>query len=128
MRILVVDDEPAVRHVIERTLLKFDHQVLAAPSANEAAALVLDSWEPIDAAVLDVGLIGLKGTEFGKLLFNLFPNIRLVFITGTPDAPVVQTRPPGSALLAKPFNLSTLLSVLGADPAIGAAAAQSASR
>ena len=81
---------------------------------------MLDFPQAPDAPVLDIGLLGMTGIEFGKLLTGLFPEVRLVFITGWPDRPEALTRPEGSVLLAKPFPLSSLLAALGAqaDPAI----------
>jgi DNA-binding response OmpR family regulator len=127
MRILVVDDEPAIRHLIDRLLTRRGHHVLVAPSAGEANAMVLDSWLPIDAAVLDIGLPGMNGLAFGELLVGLFPGIRLIFISGWAEWPGHENRPAGSALLSKPFNMANLLTELGINDSMGSAAGPSTS-
>jgi DNA-binding response OmpR family regulator len=94
MRILVVDDEPAIRHLIDRYLTRQGHNVFVAPSAGEANALVLDSWQPFDAAVLDIRLPGIDGVACGELLRGLFPGIRVIFISGSTLADTSSCRRP----------------------------------
>jgi CheY-like chemotaxis protein len=59
MRILVVDDEPAVREAVERALRLEGHDVLLAADGQEALG-ALDSRPP-DAIVLDVLMPGMDG-------------------------------------------------------------------
>jgi two-component system response regulator MprA len=61
MRILVVDDEPAVREALERALRLDGHEVLLAGDGREALA-TLESRPP-DAMVLDVLMPHLDGLE-----------------------------------------------------------------
>jgi two-component system, OmpR family, response regulator MprA len=61
MRILVVDDEPAVREAVERALRLEGHDVLLAGDGLEALAS-LDS-RPADAVVLDVLMPRVDGLE-----------------------------------------------------------------
>ena len=81
MRLLVVEDEAAVRHVIDRVLTGHGHHVVAAPSAIEATALLLDFPEPPDVALLDLVLPGMSGLDYAERLAWQFPMIRLVFMT-----------------------------------------------
>ena len=52
MRILVVDDEPAVREAVERALRLDGHDVALAADGGQALD-ALNAW-PADAIVLDV--------------------------------------------------------------------------
>jgi two-component system response regulator MprA len=61
MRILVVDDEPAVREAVERALRLDGHDVLLACDGDEALA-TLDERPP-DAVVLDVLMPRVDGLE-----------------------------------------------------------------
>ena len=61
MKILVVDDEPAVRTSLERALSLEGYDVRLA--ADGAAALDRLAAEPPDAVVLDVSMPGLDGLE-----------------------------------------------------------------
>ena len=61
MRILVVDDEPAVRDALERALRLDGYEVALASDGREAVRSQADA--PPDAVVLDVLMPGLDGLE-----------------------------------------------------------------
>src|SRR5688572_4448972 len=61
MRILVVDDEPAVREAVERALRLEGHDVALAADGGQALD-ALDAWPP-DAVVLDVLMSRIDGLE-----------------------------------------------------------------
>ena len=56
-RVLVVDDDPNLRHLVSVRLQKAGHRVLVADSAAEALAVVQDRGAP-DVVVLDVTMPG----------------------------------------------------------------------
>jgi CheY-like chemotaxis protein len=85
VRILVVEDESAIRHLIDRLLTPRGHHVLTAEAPAHAAALLLDFPDPLDLALLDISLPGMSGIEYSAHLRSQFPALRLVFITGWPD-------------------------------------------
>ena len=66
MRILVVDDEPAVRTALERALLLERYDVTLAADGREALD-VLAAIQP-DAIVLDVAMPGVDGLEVCRRL------------------------------------------------------------
>jgi two-component system response regulator MprA len=66
MRILVVDDEHAVRDALRRALDLAGYDVQIAPAAETALGLVRE--RPPDAIVLDVLLPGMDGVELCRLL------------------------------------------------------------
>lgn len=66
MRLVVVDDDRALREVLRRTLTLAGYQVALAESGAEALAQALDA-EP-DAIVLDIGLPDIDGLEVCRQL------------------------------------------------------------
>jgi two-component system response regulator MprA len=66
VRVLVVDDEPAVRQAVRRALSFEGYDVLLA--AEGAEALTLLSSEPVDVVVLDVLMPQLDGLEVCRRL------------------------------------------------------------
>jgi two-component system response regulator MprA len=66
MRILVVDDEPALRSSLERALALDRHEVELAEDG--AAALDRLALAPVDAVVLDVAMPGVDGLEVCRRL------------------------------------------------------------
>lgn len=63
-RILVVDDNPAARYALSRSLLHAGMQVSTAGSAEEASPLAAGA----DAMVVDVHLPGMSGLAFCRRL------------------------------------------------------------
>jgi two-component system response regulator MprA len=66
MKILVVDDEPALRSSLERALGLDRHDVELAQDGNEALDRL--ALAPVDAVVLDVSMPGLDGLEVCRRL------------------------------------------------------------
>jgi two-component system, OmpR family, response regulator MprA len=66
MRILVVDDEPALRSSLERALGLDRHEVELAEDGREALDRL--ALAPVDAVVLDVSMPGLDGLEVCRRL------------------------------------------------------------
>ena len=112
MRFLVVEDDAAVRHVIDRGLTGHGHHVVAAPSVVEAMTLILDFPDPPDVALLDLLLPGMGGLEYAELLVRQFPMVRLVFMTGWYEGPQIAEAEARGALLMKPFSIQTLLTAV----------------
>jgi CheY-like chemotaxis protein len=62
--ILVVDDEPGVRRVVERTLREAGFEVTSASNGAEALDRLRANDPPIAAIVLDVGMPSMNGYQF----------------------------------------------------------------
>jgi two-component system, cell cycle sensor histidine kinase and response regulator CckA len=116
--ILVVDDEPQVRALAARALAEDGFDVLQAPDAITALALLQD---PLGArvalVVTDIVMPGLQGHELGRLLHHLMPTLPVLYMSGyaRPDFNSEDVR----HWLPKPFSLSDLVEMARAlcDPA-----------
>jgi two-component system response regulator MprA len=109
MRILVVDDEPAVREAVERALRLEGHDVLLAADGQEALG-ALDSRPP-DAIVLDVLMPRVDGLELCRRMRRRGDRTPVLMLTAR-DA--VSDRVAGldagaDDYLIKPFALEELL-------------------
>ncbi len=92
-RILVVDDDDAIRRVLRGYLERAGFTVVDA--ADAATALELVSGEaPPDAIVSDVLMPGMSGLDFYAHLAQRAPTLchRLVFLTGANRVPAVHQR------------------------------------
>jgi len=78
--ILVVEDEPAVRRLVSRTLERAGYAVLVADSAASAAALW--SRTPVDLLLTDVVMPGVNGPELARRFRADRPGARVVFMSG----------------------------------------------
>jgi CheY-like chemotaxis protein len=113
--VLVVEDEPLVRRVIERSLSRSGYHVTTASSPSEAVALV-DGGLTYDLLVSDLMLPEMTGQQLAALLTPRVP-ARTLFISGYTDATLGDADgvlPDGVAFLQKPFVPAGLLAAVGA--------------
>lgn len=113
-RVLLVDDEPAIRKVIERMLEAEGYEVLHAGDGAEALEL---AWrEPVDTIVLDMRMPGMSGLEVCRQL-RADPRTEhtpVVFVTDMADRQFRRDALHAGAtdFLAKPFDEIELLARL----------------
>jgi len=110
-RLLIVEDDPALRTLLRTTLSGLDLELREAESA-ELAAEIVRSWRP-NLLILDVALPGLDGLTFCSELKNDPANeAAIVLLTGAAMT-LSEARAAGAdALLAKPFSPLDLLELL----------------
>lgn len=85
-RILVVDDDPAVRELLSAALARRGYHVTCAEEPEEAAALLVH--REFDLLCVDLDLSGLSGLEGLSLLAEARARVArlgIVVITGNPD-------------------------------------------
>ncbi|MGH3385194.1 MAG: response regulator transcription factor [Nocardioidaceae bacterium] len=114
MRILVVDDDPAVRESLRRSLQFNDYSVALAADGAEALARI--AAEPPDALVIDVMMPRLDGLETTRALRSAGNDVPILVLTAR-DA--ISDRVDGldagaDDYLTKPFALDELLARLRA--------------
>ncbi|MHB1294009.1 MAG: PAS domain S-box protein [Anaerolineae bacterium] len=111
-RILVVDDESAVRGLLQRVLTRQGHQVTACDGG--AAALAALEESVFDVLITDLGMPEVSGHQVARRARELYPQMPIVLSTGWGDSiSPDQVRSLGAnALLSKPFTLNELASVL----------------
>jgi two-component system, OmpR family, response regulator MprA len=108
VRILVVDDDRAVREALRRALTLAEYEVQLAEDGPQAIELVAQALP--DAAVLDIGLPGIDGLEVCRRLRRLGNRVPILMLTAR-DA--VADRIDGldagaDDYLVKPFDVGEL--------------------
>jgi signal transduction histidine kinase/ActR/RegA family two-component response regulator len=81
-RILVVEDEAAVREALVEALARHGHVALAASDGEEALALL--EREPFEAAVVDLALAGRSGLEVAQAAKRRRPGTPVIVVTAWP--------------------------------------------
>jgi CheY-like chemotaxis protein len=109
-RILVVEDEPAVRAAVVQQLTSLGYTV--AEAANGSAGLeLLGSRQTYDLLLTDVVMPGpVNGKALAEKAIKLSPNLRVLFMSGySGDAiSTLGSLNPGTILLSKPFRKADL--------------------
>jgi PAS domain S-box-containing protein len=120
-RILVVDDDPAVREVTSSMLRQSGYGVTEVES-GEAALAALARGEPYDLLVVDMVMPGLAGTEMVRRARGRWPGLRVLFVTGYTQVEASNPTIADDPLIKKPFRLGDLCAAVAAamqrnDPA-----------
>jgi signal transduction histidine kinase/ActR/RegA family two-component response regulator len=80
--ILVVEDEPAVRDTIARSLRAYGYPVAEAASGQEALELVSQPPAPPALVIADVVMPGMSGGELAAQLQERWPGLPVLFTSG----------------------------------------------
>ena len=108
--VLIVEDDPAVRHLLRSVLEEHGYQCVVAIDADSAREVVR-SPARIDLLITDVGLPGIDGRQLAHQARDLRPGLKVLFITGYADHMAISDGnfEPGMELLTKPFPFELLL-------------------
>lgn len=112
--VLVVDDEPIVRHVLAQMLTECEYEVLLASGGDEALELFNQHDEDIKTVLTDMKMPGMNGTTLLRTLRATNPNVRLVATSGVNTAGLAQEALAAGAteFVAKPYTTLDLLRAL----------------
>jgi two-component system cell cycle sensor histidine kinase/response regulator CckA len=109
-RVLVVDDDAAVRAITSRILAAQGYDVVSA-SSGEEALLTLESSEPFSIVVSDVVMGQMTGMVLAERLASERPNLPVLLVTGfAPPAELVAH--PLLDLVTKPLTGASLVAAV----------------
>src|SRR5512137_2201666 len=111
-RILIVDDEPAICHVLRSVLLDEQYLVETAMTAKDALSkLALVSF---DLAIVDLYLPGINGLQLAEAIRFLDPQTPVILMTayGTTAFELMASHPAITHYVHKPFNLDVMLALI----------------
>jgi len=114
MKILVVDDEPALLNIVARILTKQGHTVEKADNGQQAWDLFSHSSDTFDVILTDVRMPGIDGLGLLRLIRENGYRIQVIFMAGHVDstmaASISELR--SVEVILKPFGKEKLVSVL----------------
>lgn len=121
LRVLVVDDDPATREVIERDFARRGWMIQCAAAANEALQLLLIGM--FDVVVVDLRMPGMDGLAFIREAKKIWPWQGFVILSGHLDGQIVaEARSEGvEEIRAKPDGVMDLADAVMAEAAREAA-------
>ena len=111
-RILLVDDDPAVRKGMARVLKRAGYDVVLAGDGIEALREMRDTTRPYDLVVTDAVMPRMGGRELCESIARLWPRPLCLICSGYDAGTLDEAflRQPGREFLAKPFDNDELLS------------------
>lgn len=108
--ILVIDDDPDTRDVIQSTLEAAGHEITLASDGRQGVER--HRARPADLVITDLYMPGQEGLETIKQLRMEFPDVRIIAMSGKPTGSTMLTvaqRLGAAIVLHKPFLPDELL-------------------
>jgi len=112
MNILIVDDEPLIREIFQRSLNKYEHSLTVC--ANGTQALEAINSKSFNLFFLDLILPDLSGVELIKCIRNRDEKVPVVITTGSYDSDQVNMVMAYNpfVVLNKPFTIDTIKNIV----------------
>lgn len=109
-KVLVVDDEDAVRRLLRRVLEGVGVQVLEAADGDQALGLIQALEAPPDLVLTDRWMPGLTGEELAERICQTYPGLPILLMSGDgPDrSPALLASIGVQRVLAKPVGVQDL--------------------
>ncbi|MCA3187790.1 MULTISPECIES: response regulator transcription factor [unclassified Cupriavidus] len=107
MRVLIVEDDPRVRHWLGTRLQQNGHDCRLTDTGEQALELIRD--EAFDAVLLDRMLPGIDGIEVLRALADPHPPVMVLSAVDQPCDRVEGLRAGAGDYLGKPFDFTELL-------------------
>jgi CheY-like chemotaxis protein len=107
-RILIVDDDAAVRETAVMLIEELGYRTEAAASAIDALKLLGD--DDIDAVLTDVVMPGMNGFQLAQRIRAVRPGMPVICVTGY--ANVIDDRSCCDIVLQKPYRTATIARML----------------
>jgi len=123
LTVMVVDDEPSVRHLASAMLRRSGCTVIEASDGLQAERTAAEHKEDINVLLTDIVMPGMRGPELAARLRSARPMLRVVYMSGFRDTePLADVERGEAVFLAKPFLRAALLSAI---TGVGASAGRS---
>lgn len=117
--VLVIEDEPDVRHVLERTLTTLGANVVLAADGASALLLLQQRTTP-SVAIVDLTMPHMDSHDLLETLHQQYPDMALIATSGHDPKTLPDLPPHVSSFLPKPFSFKQLIrSLTDVLPATG---------
>jgi len=112
-RILVIDDDPDTRAMLEQTLKPAGYEVISAADGREGVERYRAS--PADLVITDLYMPNQDGSETIRELRSSFPEVAIIAMSGTPNTGTMLSIAQNVAavgILRKPFVADELIAAV----------------
>ena len=115
-RVLLADDDAAMRDLVCRSLIAEGHTVVVAHDGQEALDLAHSAAAPFDILVTDVQMPGVDGIALANEMLGDKPSLKVVLMSGLQSemARADNLKTQGAKFISKPFTLEQIRSLVRA--------------
>jgi two-component system, cell cycle sensor histidine kinase and response regulator CckA len=107
--VLLIDDDDQVRGMCKSFLEEIGFRVLAAGDGLEALLLATQWKGALDLVITDVVIPKMGGAELGRVFGEIWPEVHVLYMSGSPKEIVGQELPLDCSFLPKPFAFDDLV-------------------
>ncbi len=108
-RVLVVEDDPAVRMLVREVLEELHYEAIEFADPVDAVPLLASNMR-LDLMISDVGMPGMNGRDLADIARSHRPDLPILFITGYAEHATLRAGFLGEnmTMITKPFSLEAL--------------------
>ena len=116
MRVLIIEDDGAMRAVLRDVLHRAGHRVTERADGTDLPNVI--EREAFDCVILDKEIPGPNGLELLPMLRTRWPAVPVILVTSFGGSAVAEeaARRGAYSYLEKPFRIATILDTLAAVP------------
>jgi two-component system, cell cycle response regulator CpdR len=109
-RILLADDDSAMRNALEASLIADGHQVVSADNGADAHAILAAGPQKFHVLISDVQMPEMDGFQLAEKALAMSPSLRIVLMSGFADGfkQGEALKPRLAAMLTKPVSREAL--------------------
>jgi PAS domain S-box-containing protein len=109
--VLLVDDDPAIRQMVQGMLLRSGYEAMAAATGEEALELFIEEKKKVELVVLDLDMPGMGGVRCLQELNKEKPDVKVLIASGHGGSSLVDRAMAlgASSFVDKPFTKEEFL-------------------
>jgi CheY-like chemotaxis protein len=112
-RLMIVDDEAAIRDMIEAFVSVIGHDVVGiAADGEEAVAAVRAMRNPPDLVLMDFRMPRMNGLDASREIVAIRPETRVLMVTADESVQALYRRSGAIGLVEKPFSRGQLMGAI----------------
>ena len=104
---LVIDDDPLVRKIMVRMLMRIGYEVVSEESGEKGIECLEESGGKLHVVIVDMEMPGQNGLAVGKIIRERWSHLPLVLSSGY-SQDLIQDGGPFNAFIQKPYTLTRM--------------------
>jgi two-component system cell cycle sensor histidine kinase/response regulator CckA len=101
--VLLVDDDDRLRRMCRTLLAECGFRVLEAGNGLDALIILMKSNGALDLVITDLDMPKVSGAELGRVIKEIWPEVNVLYMSGSQRETVREELPSDCAFLTKPF-------------------------